>query len=222
MDIRNSDMLKETINFVENIEFSDNIKTEIKEEEGLDQEVWIPQPFDVKPKIEPLEASETAQVIIKTEPEFFSNDETETLSNESIEIKDEFSWAMRDCVYDNVPPRIIEQQIADAHERKKVFECSICPSKFDQKGQLDRHISVVHEMKKPFECSLCPYKSGRKSDKNRHIAAVHEHKKPFKCSLCPAKFAEKGSLNTHIAAVHEHKKPFECPICPPVFLDWGI
>ena len=222
MDIENSDLLKETINFVENIEFSDNIKTEIKEEEGLDQEFWKHQPFDVKPKIEQVEASETDQVQIKTEPEFFSNDETETLSNESIEIKDEFSWAMRDCVYDNVPPRIIEQQIADAHERKKVFECSICPSKFDQKGQLDRHISVVHEMKKPFECSLCPYKSGRKSDKNRHIAAVHEHKKPFKCSLCPAKFAEKGSLNTHIAAVHEHKKPFECPICPPVFLDWGI
>ena len=93
MDIRNSDMLKETINFVENIEFSDNIKTEIKEEEGLDQEVWIHQPFDVKPKIEPVEASETVQAQIKTEPEFFSNDETETLSNESIEIKDEFSWA---------------------------------------------------------------------------------------------------------------------------------
>ena len=49
MDIENSDLLKETINFVENIEFSEfQPKIEIKEEEGLDQEVWKSSPFDVK------------------------------------------------------------------------------------------------------------------------------------------------------------------------------
>ena len=53
MDIKNSDLLKETTNFVENIEFSEFLpKTEIKEEEGFDQEVWEPSPFDVKPKLE--------------------------------------------------------------------------------------------------------------------------------------------------------------------------
>ena len=50
MDIRNSDLLKETINFVEKIEFSEFLpKTEIKEEEGFDQEVLKYSPFDVKP-----------------------------------------------------------------------------------------------------------------------------------------------------------------------------
>ena len=49
MDIENSNLIKETINFVENIKFSEfQPKIEIKEEEGLDQEVWKSSPFDVK------------------------------------------------------------------------------------------------------------------------------------------------------------------------------
>ena len=49
MDNENSDLIKETINFVENIEFSEfQPKIEIKEEEGLDQEVWKSSTFDVK------------------------------------------------------------------------------------------------------------------------------------------------------------------------------
>ena len=56
MGIENSDLLKETINFVETIEFSEfQPKTEIKEEEGLDQEVWKSSPFDVKPKLEQVQ-----------------------------------------------------------------------------------------------------------------------------------------------------------------------
>ena len=55
MDIKNSDLLKETINFVENIEFSEfQPKTEIKEEEGLNQEVWKSPQLDIKPKLEQL------------------------------------------------------------------------------------------------------------------------------------------------------------------------
>ena len=99
MDVNNS-FAKETINFVENIEFSEfQHKTEIKEEEGLNQEVWKPSPFDIKPKLEQLEAFEICEAKIKTEPEeFFSNDETETLCTESLDIKDEFMWAMKDFV----------------------------------------------------------------------------------------------------------------------------
>ena len=214
MDIENSDLLKETINFVENIEFSDKIqpKTEIKEEEGLDQDVWKYSTFDVKPKLEQIEASETGEAKIKTEPEeFFSNDETETLCNESIDIKDEFMWTMKDFVsdngpLDNVPPRNIEQQIAAVHEKKKAFECSLCPYKVDRKGVLNKHIAAVHEKKKPFVCSMCPTKFTEKGSLDKHIGAVHEKKKPFECSMCSFKFARKFALTTHIGAVHEKKK----------------
>ena len=133
MDIKNSDLLKETINFVENIEFSEfQPKTEIKEEEGLDQGVWKPSPSDVKPKLEQVETSETSDSKIKTEPEEFSSyDETETLCNESIVIKDEFMWTMKDFVSDNIPPEnvppmCIEQQIAAVQEKKKDLLNALC------------------------------------------------------------------------------------------------
>ena len=60
MDITNSDLTKETMDFAENIEFSENIlpKTEIKEEKGFkieNQKVFLEsQPFDVKPDLNQL------------------------------------------------------------------------------------------------------------------------------------------------------------------------
>jgi hypothetical protein len=135
MEIENSDLLKETIlqtvNFVENIDFSHNIqpKTEIKEEKGFDKEVWKYSPFDVKLKLGQVEAGEAK---IKTEPE-----EAQTFCNESIEINDEFMWTMKDFVSDNVPPKNIEQRIAAVNEKKKSFECylnAICVQIVCQKG----------------------------------------------------------------------------------------
>ena len=79
MDIKNTDpLLKDTLDLVENIEFSDvNPKLEIKEEEQFkieNQEFWKSPTFDVKPKIEPVETSENGRVKIKTEPEeLFTN-----------------------------------------------------------------------------------------------------------------------------------------------------
>ena len=112
MDVDNS-FAKETINFVENIEFSEfQLKTEIKKEEGLNQEVWKPSPLDVKPKLEQVEASEIGEAKIKT-------DETETLCTESLDVKDEFMWAMKDFVPDNDPTKNTEEGDGGSQTIKK-------------------------------------------------------------------------------------------------------
>ena len=78
-----------------------------------------------------IEASETCKletglVEIKTESEeFFSNDQTETLHTEALEIKDEFMWTMKDFVSNNDPPKYIEQRIAPVHEKINPLECSV-------------------------------------------------------------------------------------------------
>ena len=61
---------KETIEFVENIEFSEiiQLKSDSKEKEGFDEEVQKSLPWDVKPKLDQKEDSETGKVKIKTEP----------------------------------------------------------------------------------------------------------------------------------------------------------
>ena len=183
-----------------------------------DEFIWTMKNFVVKPKLEQEEASETGQVKIKTEPvEFVDNDKTETLCNESIDIKDEFMWTMKDFVSDNVPPSNLEQQIAAVHEKKEAFACSMCPYNVARKDQLDRHIAAVHEKKKPFVCSFCHSKFGWKGQLKKHIDAVHGKRNPLECSLCPYTFGSKYLLNKHIAIVHEEKKPYVCSICPSMF-----
>ena len=230
MDIEKSDLLKETMNFVENIEFSEfQPKTEIKEEEGLDQKVWKFSPFDVKPKLEQVEASEIGEAKVKSEPEkFFSNNQMDNLHNESIDIKDEFMWTMKNFVDDNVPPKNIEQQIVAVPEKKPtviftVKEGENNPRKnsaLQKRKYRFKNISGLQENEKPFKCCLCPYTFAKKDRLTEHIDDVHESKNTFECSLCPFKVARKGQLNQldrHIAAVHEKKKPFECSFCPAKF-----
>ena len=81
----------------------------MKEEEPFkneNHENWKSPLFDVKPKPEQIESSETGLIEIKTESEeFFSNDQTETLHTKSLEIKDEFMWTMKDFVSNNDPPK---------------------------------------------------------------------------------------------------------------------
>ena len=141
MDARNSNLLKDTIGFVENIEFSDNVipKTEIKKEEGFkedNQEIWKSPLFDLdrlENKLEQVEATETGQTKIKSEPEpkkFFSDDQAKTL---------------KDSQFNDAPLTA-----------NKPFECSLCQCNFGHRENLTQHIAAVHEMKKKFfECSLC-------------------------------------------------------------------
>ena len=161
MDVENSDVLKETINFVENIEFSEfQLKTKIKKEEGLNQEVWKPSPFDVKPKFEQLEACEIDESKIKAESEeFFSNDEAETLCKESLDIKDEFMWAIKDFVSDNDPTKNIEDKIIAVPENKPIV---IFTGKAGENNYKCQNIADVHENEKPFVCSSCPSKFVKK------------------------------------------------------------
>ena len=231
MDIEKSDLLKETMNFVENIEFSEfQPKTEIKEEEGVDEEVWKFSPFDVKPKVEQVEASEIGEAKIKTEPEeFFSNNEMETLHNESIDIKDEFMGTMKNFVSDIIPLKNIEQQIDALTEKEPNIQFTVTAGENNPRKNLAllkrpdkcKDIVGVNENKKAFECSLCPYKAAGKCQLNQHIVAVHEKKKHFQCPFCPSKFGWKCQLKKHVDIVHEKKKTFVCSMCPTKFAKKG-
>ena len=163
MGIRNSDLLRKTIDFVENIKFSDNIlpKTEIKKEEVFkeeNKEICKSPLFDIdrlENKLEQVEASEIGQTKIKSEPEpkeFFSDEQAKTLT---------------DTESNNAPLNAV-------HEKNKPFECFLCLCNFSHRDNLTLHISVVHGMKKIFECSLCKYKSGHKYQMINHITLVHE------------------------------------------------
>ena len=102
------------------------------------------------------------------------------------------------------------------HKGNKQFQCVICNTIFNRRGNLEFHVSSVHEGKKPFQCSICDAGFRQKLDWKRHIEAVHEKKRPFVCSYCQKTFYLKHHMNKHIDAVHEAKKPFRCGICKEI------
>ena len=102
------------------------------------------------------------------------------------------------------------------HKGNKQFQCIICNTIFNRRGNLEFHVSSVHEGKKPFQCSICDAGFRQKQDWKRHIEAVHEKKRPFVCSYCQKTFYLKHHMNKHIDAVHEAKKPFRCGICKEI------
>ena len=113
----------------------------------------------------------------------------------------------------NFTKKYLKRHKDSVHNEKKPFGCSICPSRFVSKGDMNRHVAVVHEKKKPFQCSLCQKNFSKNPDLNRHVATVHEGKKPFTCDICSKSFAERKTLKTHIKVVHEGQKRFKCNVC---------
>ncbi|XP_028518121.1 gastrula zinc finger protein XlCGF49.1 [Exaiptasia diaphana] len=82
--------------------------------------------------------------------------------------------------------------ILSKYTGEKPFKCSYCKKKFNQKGDLIRHIRT-HTKEKPFECSYCKKKFNQKATLIDHIR-MHTGEKPFECPFCKKKFPYKFYL----------------------------
>ena len=94
------------------------------------------------------------------------------------------------------------------------FQCSLCPSRFNRKSSLTRHIQC-HVKEQILECNQCAYATGDRSDLARHVKAVHEELTPFKCTFpgCSYKSAKGLNLQRHRPTHETHpsvRRPFPC------------
>ena len=235
MDTRNSNLLKDTIGFVENIEFSDNVmpKTEIKKEEGFKEEnqdqSWKSPPFDVEPKIEQVEASETGQIKIKTEPkEFFSKTcdsrfiEEATLKSQTVIRNSDLLMKTTDFVEniefsDNVIPKTeIKKEEGFKEDNQEIwksplFDLDRLENKLEQVEATETGQTKIKSERDPKEFfNDDQAKTLTDSESNNvPVTSVHEKNKPFECFLCQCNFGHRNNLTRHIAAMHEMKKIFE-------------
>ena len=95
------------------------------------------------------------------------------------------------------------------------YNCSHCPSVFNEISALEEHFSRVHERKKLDiqEKSLAKSQAYRSKNLNFH------------CSICLCVFNNQNALELHCSRVHEgkinaireHKVVFQCPLCQKVF-----
>ncbi|CAD6445029.1 d2780c11-3069-4c49-ae61-22495445d5f6-CDS [Sclerotinia trifoliorum] len=86
------------------------------------------------------------------------------------------------------------------------FSCTICPTTFDEKDQLDRHVAY-HS--KPFKCSRCARNFDRSHDLRHHQNATHGVRQ-HQCPYCASAFSAISSLDHHLKASHRSIRSFYC------------
>jgi hypothetical protein len=132
----------------------------------------------------------------------------------------------------------------DNYKSKKVFQCLVCPKKFNT-GSLDliNLISTQHTKQYLFKCNFCQKSypslialnahkqihSGqiwkcdicsaefpKKRYLQRHKTYVHSQTL-LPCNICKKKFKHQRSLSVHMIVIHEKKKKYKCNLCDKAF-----
>ena len=100
----------------------------------------------------------------------------------------------------------------------KNFKCTECPSSFDYKDSLKKHLKTVHKI--DFFCNQCCEHFTSKTLLETHYKDQHLKKgqKMFPCDRCDKILTRQTLLKKHIQVVHEKlAEKFECDTCKKQF-----
>ncbi|KAG7496644.1 transcription factor Ovo-like 1 [Solea senegalensis] len=81
-----------------------------------------------------------------------------------------------------------------------LFECQVCPKKFQHQRMLNRHIKCHNETKRHL-CTFCNKGFNDTFDLKRHVR-THTGVRPYKCTLCDKAFTQRCSLESHMKKIH--------------------
>ncbi len=68
---------------------------------------------------------------------------------------------------------VLEQHVANVHDKARKFPCYMCDLKAATKSSLDRHIRVVHLNMRGFACALCDFRTSRREYLANHMHSIH-------------------------------------------------
>ncbi|XP_017104260.2 zinc finger protein 721 [Drosophila bipectinata] len=113
----------------------------------------------------------------------------------------------------------------------QIFQCGLCPRKYNRKDRLTAHIKKFHgpnvektpmrppisEPKEPkrFLCAFCGKAVSSSSNLIIHMRR-HTGEKPFKCDYCDMAFPRSSDLQCH-RRTHTGERPHVCTVCQKGF-----
>lgn len=105
-----------------------------------------------------------------------------------------------------------------AHDRDKLYICTICNKNFTQQAALKHHLSI-HErnkLEKEYPCDICGKVLNHPSSVVYHKEAEHNNGRRFVCNKCGKSFKHKQLLQRH-QLVHSDDRPYICKSCNASF-----
>ena len=90
--------------------------------------------------------------------------------------------------------------IAKGVKRKRTYECDVCEKRFNESGNLKRHMRI-HTNEKPYECDVCD-KAFRTSGGLTQHKRVHTKEKPYECHVCEKRYRQSSGLKYHMRTQH--------------------
>ncbi|XP_076016603.1 zinc finger protein 142 [Genypterus blacodes] len=120
-----------------------------------------------------------------------------------------------------VEESVTEEQSGSSEEvqqRSRVFSCSRCAFRCNQRRALDSHESRGCLRPDQIQCSLCSFVGKSNTSLTHHMSRVHDKSeskpKRLQCRLCTFTCKQERRLLQHVALKHKGARPHRCRYCP--------
>ncbi|KJH49889.1 zinc finger, C2H2 type [Dictyocaulus viviparus] len=138
----------------------------------------------------------------------------------------------------------LEQSLDSIEDLKPGYQCRFCPTRFDERQQLNSHYSTCHRDKPQYECDVCHTIFAVKRELSTHLR-THSGEQPHTCTQCGKEFGtrqllkkhwmwhtgershvckhcnkaffQKGHLTQHLM-IHSGGRPHQCSLCQKTFI----
>ena len=121
----------------------------------------------------------------------------------------------------------LRRHIKHVHDKveRKFGKCDLCDKVFRSSGYLKIHMQAVHEKVRKWNCELCAKDFAHKEGYLSHHRTIHEGKK-MQCDLCGETFTQRVALKSHKIRKHEEEinalyegegGKFPCTMCEKIF-----